>query len=1106
MNRRKKFIKKLNKIDRFDFVAICLVIFMLILVSRLFYLIVVKGSYYSEIAENNRLREIRVDAPRGNIYDRNGNILATTKNVYKSVVYKNLIKKDDAEVKNEKLLRLSRILEEDGAMSADEFPINLNAFSYENLDDYTDKNPTDKVVDIIKDKKLMDSLIKKTYSQDTNQGKYKKSVLDFVLNSLRAKGIDFKLKKDPLKFDTEDENTKELMQEYEIDENADVYSAIAKIVADDSSIIRKMCSDDVIRSIIYDGLKEKNLQDNIILIDMEFDDREKYIDKKVELMGYSDKVTFKSNAKDDFINITDENSLADILSYVPEDGENLPIQKALDILNKNGLKIDLSYELADKDDQKVISFKNAASEDPIGNLVKGLREKKLVADFLTDDEIKFVAQEVNTDKGLNLSISVNDWEYSYLKNINDLYEKFDIDRDKNVKDLYAAMLEEYKCNVYSKYDGLNLLAIYNRLENLNAKEYMPVSISYNLTEESVTSIEENFSTDSGISVETEPIRYYPNGELAAHVLGYVGKISGDDEIQKYIEEKGYANDEIIGKTGIEESSEGSLKGKDGSIRVLVDSKGNRIETISEEKAIPGNNVFLSIDKDIQKVAEKSLKQTIDCIRTGDSYKSEWGERYINKYSNAASGAAVAVDVETGEVLAMASYPSYNPNLFSTGISASDWKSLQAKDPKDPLSPRPLYNIPMQAALQPGSIFKLASSLTALEDGFDPYYEIPCGGYVNVGGSTFGCWIWNEGKGTHGSENVFRALRDSCNYYFYSLALGEDQRRGVDIGYELGIDSLLETTKKLGLNETTNLDINIPREAKGTVPDPNIKTDNQEAIFRKFLENNAGKYLKEDTNFTDEELKEKIEIIVSYMYDEESQDRKKLIENLDSLGFDAEKVLDGEKSSFADKIKFDYLDQASWNIGDMLNVVIGQGQNAYTPLEMARYMSCFVNGGYKNNLYLINEIRDKENFKLIYKNSPVREKINLKNDQNLEYVKEGLESSVSEGYEKTLFEKFPMGAGVKTGTAQVGYNPSTGQEYDNNSWMISFAPADKPKVAVVSVVIQGGDSVNNGPMTRDILAAALKLKPEDADKYDDQGDNGDNGEDNEENNTENENNE
>lgn len=1088
MKKSEKLIKKLNKIDRFDFIAIGLVIFMLILVVRLFTLTIVKGAYYSEIAENNRLREIKLDAPRGNIYDRNGNILATTKNVYKSVVYKNLLKDDDKEEKNEKLLLLSRILEDDGAMTADEFPIDMNAFVYEDLNDYIDSNPTDKVVEIVQDKKLMGNLLRKTYKDDTKHGEYEKSVINFVLNSLRAKGIDFKIKENPLRFDKEDQQTLELMEEYEIDEKEDIYSAIGKIVAEDSSIIRKMCSDDVIRSIIYDLLKEKNLQGKLVLSDMEFSDRERYISKKAELMEYSDKVSFESSAKDDFINITNENSLGKILAYIPDDEkEILPLEKAVDILEQNQEKLGFSYELVENGDKKSISYKNRGdtSKEPIEEVIKKLRQKNLVGEFVTNDDVKFIAQKINSENNLNLAISVNDWEYSYLKNIDDLYKKFDVEKDKDVKELYKAMLERYECDVYSKYDGLNLLTIYHRMESLNTKEYMPVAISYNLTEKSVSSIEENFPKNSGISVETEPIRYYPNGELAAHILGYVGKISGENEIQKYIEEKGYANDEIIGKTGIEESSEESLKGKDGAIRVLVDNKGNRIETIAEEKAIPGNNVFLSIDKDVQKVAEKSLKETIDAIRNGDTYESEWGDKYMNKYSNANSGAAVAVDVETGEVLAMASYPSYNPNLFSTGISASDWESLQAKDPKDPLSPRPLYNIPMQAALQPGSIFKLASSLTALEDGFDPYYEIPCGGYVDVGGSVFGCWIWNEGKGTHGNENVFNALRDSCNYYFYSLALGEDQRRGVDIGYKLGIDKLLETTKKLGLNETTNLDINIPRETKGTVPDPNIKSDNLEDLFREFLEKNTVKYVKDDKNFTDEEMKEKIETIVSFIYDKEKQDRKELIRNLDNLGFDAEKVLDGERASFADKIKFDYLDQADWNIGDMLNVVIGQGQNAYTPLEMARYMSCFVNGGYKNNLYLIDEIKDKENSKLIYKNSPVKEKIDLKDDKNLEYVKKGLESSVTEGYEKNLFAKFPVGAGVKTGTAQVGYNPATGEEYDNHSWMISFAPADKPKVAVVTVVMQGGDSVNNGPMTRDILAAALNLKvDEDSDNYDD----------------------
>ncbi len=1080
------FIKKLEKYDRFTIILVVLVILMSILSLKLMYLTLFKGNYYRDIAKNNRLREIKIPAPRGNIYDRNGELLATTRNVYVANIYKDQIKEMKLDEKNEALLDLSRILEKDGAMNTEDFPIDLNSFAYKTTEDYLreDKTPLDKVVSIIMEHNLMANIIDKTYSQDTNQGVYKKTVLDYALNALRSKGLGLKLDKyDDKKFDAKDQETVKLLAKYKLKPESDVKSAVATIIKNDKSIIRKMCSDSVIRSLVYKEMESKNLAQNVILKDMELKDNHKLIEKKSEMMKLSKKIDLSTKAIDDFANIVKDNTFVELLKKVDvdKDGKNtVVLQKALEILKDNKVDPNVKFKLDEKDKQNpkvVASFikENNKATDPYKYVADLMINKNLADKFITSDDIKLIAQSVNTENDINPSISVNDWEYIYKKNIDDFYERYHVEKNSDVKKLYDEILKENQCEKFSRYDAYNILSIYHQLKNRGQRGYEPIALSYNLTEKSVSSIEERFGKNPGIEVSTMPVRYYPNGEELSHVLGYIGKISTDNEIEKYVNQKGYSRDALIGKTGIEESKEETLKGVDGSLRVMVDSKGNRTETLSEKKAIPGENVYLSIDINVQRTAEESLKKSITAVNTSSTYESEWGNRQMSGYKNAKSGAAVAVDVNTGEILAMASYPTYNPNLFSTGISQSDWESLQAENPKDPISPRPLYNIPMQAALQPGSIFKLNTSLAALESGFDPLYEIKCGGYVDVGGSIFGCWIWNEQRSTHGSENVMKALRDSCNYYYYSLALGQDQRRSIDLGYKLSIDQLVQTAKKVGLGSKTGIDINVPRENSGTIPDPSIKENNFKNVFRRFLETNAPKYLKENTKVNSKQMQQKIDKIMLIADNKDLQTRNNIIKTLDSLGFDAEKTLDGETNSFADKIKYDYLSQSKWNIGDMLNVVIGQGQNAYTPLQMARYMSVFANGGYLNKLSLVNEVKSFDNSTSLFKNEKKSERIKLNNYENLAYIRKGLYMSTTEGYEVRTFSKFPVKAGVKTGTAQVGVNPLTGEDYDNHAWMIGFAPYDNPKVAVATVIMQGGSSSNNGPMTRDIMASVLKLK-------------------------------
>ncbi|NMA49513.1 MAG: penicillin-binding protein, partial [Tissierellia bacterium] len=445
------------------------------------------------------------------------------------------------------------------------------------------------------------------------------------------------------------------------------------------------------------------------------------------------------------------------------------------------------------------------------------------------------------------------------------------------------------------------------------------------------------------------------------------------------------------------------------------------------------------------------------------------------YINANSGAVVVLDVKTGETLAMVSDPGYDPNLFSTGINESDWQSLFPEDSENPLAPRPLYNIATQTAVQPGSVFKMATALTALEKGLNPLLRIRDMGFVTVGNKNFHCLVYTMYGGTHGYENLFEAIRDSCNYYFYTLALGRNQKTNQNIGVKIEIEDIVDISKKLGLNDKTGIEINIPAEVSGGVPDPQRKIITTKYLLKQMLQRNIRNYIMETKVLNDDEIDLIIEEIISWTELEELISRNEVIRRLTDMGIEAELRLSGEREGLADKIKYTYLNQAGWNISDTLNVTIGQGQSAYTPIQMANYIATIANGGYLNKLTLIESIRNYDNSSLLYEHKSKGELIGLNNYENLEYIKKGMKMVADNGTAKSIFKNFPVDVGVKTGTAEKsGINPSTGDTYDEFAWFVGFAPYEDPEIAVAAVIFQGGSGGFAAPMVRDIMAQYLGL--------------------------------
>jgi len=261
-------------------------------------------------------------------------------------------------------------------------------------------------------------------------------------------------------------------------------------------------------------------------------------------------------------------------------------------------------------------------------------------------------------------------------------------------------------------------------------------------------------------------RYRPGGFLA-HAAGYVGEVS---EQQIEASNGKLRPGDFAGKTGLERQYNDLLQGTDGMRRVVVNSIGKEVERLSTQEAIPGKQIQLTIDEDLQQVAEQSL--------------------------GARPGAAVALDPRTGEVLAMVSHPALDPNDFAVRISGDDWKSLN----EDPL--HPLLNRAIQAQLAPGSVFKIVTATAMLEDKNPPEsFTTFCPGYATFYGRQFKCWVY--GKSSHGVVGLHKAILESCDVFFYN------------VGMHLGIDRLSYYGTKFGLGHRTGIDL--PSEEPGLMP-------------------------------------------------------------------------------------------------------------------------------------------------------------------------------------------------------------------------------------------------------------------------------------------------
>ena len=314
--------------------------------------------------------------------------------------------------------------------------------------------------------------------------------------------------------------------------------------------------------------------------------------------------------------------------------------------------------------------------------------------------------------------------------------------------------------------------------------YEPIHLKNDITPQQYATLLERKNELPGVEVQPQPVRDYTNKDLAAHMLGYVNQIS--EEELKSRKAKGYLSGELIGSTGLEAYYEEILRGRPGVRQIEINNNFQPLGEVQTVPPQPGNSVVLTVDANLQRVAERALDWDMWRIRNTIIGDGPW--------RNAKAGAVVVMEVKTGAILAMASRPAYDPNMFARGITSAELKKLQ-----DPVL-TPEVNRAIQTAYQPGSTWKMLTSAAALTNGvIGPYDKLFCNGVYDKAGNPKDWTPYG-----HGWVDTVGALQGSCDIYYYEM------------GYRLGIDRLVNMAKQFGLGAKTGIDLG--GENPGMLPD------------------------------------------------------------------------------------------------------------------------------------------------------------------------------------------------------------------------------------------------------------------------------------------------
>jgi len=551
----------------------------------------------------------------------------------------------------------------------------------------------------------------------------------------------------------------------------------------------------------------------------------------------------------------------------------------------------------------------------------------------------------------------------------------------------------------------------------NGSPFQPIPVAKDISQDLALTIMEKRSDYPGVTASLEAVRVYPaiDGVNAAHLLGYLGPVS-DAELaaQKKQEQAGLVTSEqsklqrtdLIGRSGLEAEYDTALRGTPGVKQLAVNQAAAVVGTVSETPAIPGQYLVTNIDAKLQSVVEQQLYAAILRARSTPL-------RHGTGYYKADSGAAVVMDVTNGHVLAMASYPSYDPSVWVGGISKTEYTALAA-----PASNYPLISRAMQGEFVPASTFKIVSASAALQDGYTPGQTYQCPSSLTIGGRNFSNF---EGEAP-GPVDLAKGLAVSCDTMWYQVAA--DMWTADGGLHATHPKDVLETmAKAYGYGRQTGIDL--PSESRGRVGGRSFKTALNAQLHDAWCSRAVTGY-------------------------PEMKDRAR-------AGF--------LKALAADNCRYGGI----YQIGDNVNLAIGQGDTVVTPLQVATAFSALANGG---TLWQPQVARGlvASNGTVVKVFTPRKTGTLPVSQANLAFLRYAFSQVTSQPYGTGYnpFQGFPLAqipVAAKTGTGQAsGGNEST-------SWFATFAPANHPKYAVVMMVSQGGTGAGtSAPSVRKIYEA------------------------------------
>lgn len=528
-----------------------------------------------------------------------------------------------------------------------------------------------------------------------------------------------------------------------------------------------------------------------------------------------------------------------------------------------------------------------------------------------------------------------------------MYSRYHLYEESDADDMDTVQTDAPKTLLYDSHMAYRIACIRYDLEVLTFDTVNPYRLADDVDLSLITPVREQKLRGVNFRVQTEREYCYPG--YASHILGRTGAIQASKV--DYYTALGYPLDALVGIDGIEGAMEEALRGIDGKMLIEEDAYGNILRQTMIEEAVPGKDVYLTIDINLQIKAEKALADNIAYIV--ESALSS-GEEQSGEDANA--GALVVIDPDNGAILASASYPTFD-------LTAYDYTALSS----DPLLP--LYNRALMGTYAPGSVFKVGVAAAAMENGIiEPDTLIDTKGvYTYYDDYQPRCWLFTRTGLSHGAINVIEALRDSCNYFFF------------DVGRQLGISKLSSFMSSLGLGQKTGVEL---PEAAGILSAP------------------------------------------AYT---------------DSRGL-------------------------PWVGADTLQTAIGQGYNAYTPMQLAVYLSTLVNGGTRYQAHYVKGIaeHDDENPRFSVAGTVI-EKIAL-DEETHETLIAAMREVAENGSATRVFRGYGVSVGAKTGTAEVGDGGSP------NAVFAGFAPLNNPELLAVSIIENGASGTSAGLCVRDVFDA------------------------------------